>query len=96
MHLSDAQREKLCEMTNLAYLEIRRLAETGRLEQAVDLADVFHNLLNDMWDDRFSLMDFRHDFLIGYHRKYHEPTTGDYVALVDQIIQLDNPDQPDP
>ena len=94
MHLSDAQREKLCEMTNFAFREIRQLAETGRLEQAFDLAAAFHNLLDDMWADDFNLADFREKFLAGYQTKYPEPISRNYVALVDQILAMGNQDFP--
>jgi hypothetical protein len=92
MHLSDAQREKLCEMTNFAFREIRQLAEAGKLEQAFDLAAAFHYLLDDMWGDEFSLVNFREEVLAGYQEKYPEPATRNYVALVDRIIALGNQD----
>jgi hypothetical protein len=66
MHLSDTQREKLCAMTSFAFQEIRQLAEAGKLEQAFDLAAVFHDLLDDLWNEQFSLADFREDILIKY------------------------------
>src|ERR1035438_3894982 len=53
MHLSDVQREKLCEMTSFAYVEIRQLSAAGRLTQACDLATVFHSLLGDLWGEEF-------------------------------------------
>ena len=90
MHLSDAQREKLCEMTNVAFREIRQLAEAGKLEQAFDLAAAFHYLLDDMWGDEFSLVDFREEVLVGYQKKYPEPAAGNYVTLLDRIIALGN------
>jgi hypothetical protein len=94
MHLSNAQREKLCEMTNFAYLEIRQLAEAGQFEQAFDLAAAFHNLLDDMWSEKFDLMEFREGFLVGYQAKYPAQATGNYVALVDGIIAIGNADHP--
>lgn len=92
MYLSDAQREMLCEMTKSAYSEIRQLAETGKLEQAYDLAAVFHNLLDDMWSDEFTLSDFRKNFLTGYQSKYPNPSGKNWVALLDRIIALGNAD----
>jgi len=92
MHLSDAQREKLCEMTNFAYLEIRQLAADGKIEQAFYLAAAFHTLLNDMWSDEFDLATFRKEYLAGYQLKYPEPATRNYAALIDQIIELGNQD----
>jgi len=88
MHLSDAQREKLCEMTNIAFRDIRQLAEAGKIEQAFDLAAAFHYLLDDMWEHEFSLVDFREQVLVGYQTKYPEPATRNYVTLVDRIVEL--------
>jgi len=88
MQLSDVQREKLCEMTNVAFVEIRQLAQDGRLEQAFDLASAFHNLLDDLWGDDFKLAEFRDARLAGYQKKYPEPGNRNYVVLVDQIIKL--------
>jgi hypothetical protein len=90
MHLIDAQREKLCEMTNYAFLEIRQFAAAGKLEQAFDLAAAFHYLLDDMSDDHFSLADFRQEVLVKYQMKQVDPATRNYVALVDQIVELGN------
>ena len=90
MQLSDAQREMLCEMTNAAYLEIRCLAETGRLEQGFDLAAVFHYLLDDIWSDEFSLPAFRDKFLNGYQSKYPGLTAENYVVFVDRIIAMED------
>jgi hypothetical protein len=94
MHLTNAQREKLCEMTNFAYLEIRQLAEAGQFEQAFDLASAFHCLLDDMWREKFDLMEFRDGFLAGYQAKYPARATRNYVALIDGIIAIGNEDRP--
>jgi hypothetical protein len=90
MHLIDAQREMLCEMTSYAFLEIRQFAAAGKLEQAFDLAAAFHYLLDDMWDDQFSMADFRQEILVKYQLKYPNPGTRNYVELVDQIVELGN------
>ena len=88
MQLSDVQRDKLCEMTNVAFVEIRQLAQDGRLEQAFDLASAFHNLLDDLWGEDFKLEEFRETCLVGYQQKYPEPANRNYLVLVDQIIKL--------
>ena len=92
MRLSEAQRERLCEMTNSAYWEIRHLAEAGKLEQAFELSSIFHNLLNDIWNDEFSLPEFRDWLSAGYQLKYADPASQGYVALVDRIIAMGNED----
>lgn len=92
MRLSDAQRDKLCEMMYFAFLEIRLLAQTGKATQAGDLADAFHNLPKEMWSEGFSLEDFREDFLVGYQIKYPEQITRNYVALLDTVIAIGNED----
>ncbi len=79
-------------MMYFAFLEIRMLTATGKAEQAGDLAHAFHNLPKEMWGDKFSLEEFREEFLIGYQIKYPEQTTRNYVALVDRIIAMGNQD----
>jgi hypothetical protein len=93
MHLSDAQREKLCTMTDFAFQEIRLLAKAGRLNQAFDLATAFHYLLDDLWTDEFKLEDFREEFRVSYQIKYPAPANRNYLALVDQIIESGNRDR---
>lgn len=92
MRLSDAQRDKLCEMMYFAFLEIRLLAQTSKATQAGDLADAFHNLPKEMWSEGFSLEDFREDFLVSYQIKYPEQITRNYVALLDAVIAIGNED----
>jgi hypothetical protein len=93
MQLSDAQRELLCGMTNSAYWEIRHLTQAERLEQGFELAAVFHQLLNDVWNDEFSLLVFRKEFLDTYQSKFPGPSSQAYLALVDRIVALENEDK---
>ena len=90
MHLSKVQREKLCQMTSLAFLEIRQLAEAGKLEQAFDLAAAFHFRLNEIWDDEMELAELRMEYLAGYYLKYPGQTTRNYAVLIDRAIELGN------
>jgi hypothetical protein len=94
MCLSDVQRQDLCGITNFAFLEIRQLTENGKLDQAFDLAAVFHQLLKDIWGDKFSLVDFREEFLIGYQCKYADRAARNYVAMIDRIIQMEMTNDP--
>ncbi|MGA2246057.1 MAG: hypothetical protein ABSH48_13740 [Verrucomicrobiota bacterium] len=88
MQFSQYQREILCEMTGAAYWEIRHLAEEGKLEQACDLAAVFHDLLDDVWTDDFSLPEFREEFLKRYQLKHCDPAAQYYIVLMDRIIAI--------
>lgn len=84
--LTNAQRQKLCEMMFEALLELRMLGWAGKSQQAGDLADAFHNVPIGIWRDDFSLTFFRNSFVGAYQRKY--PETRDYVAMVDAIIAM--------
>ncbi|MDB5341831.1 MAG: hypothetical protein JWP89_208 [Schlesneria sp.] len=86
--LTNAQREKLCEMMSEALSELRMLGWAGKSEQAGDLADAFHNLPIGIWRDDFSLSFFRNSFVGAYRRKY--PHTRDYAAMVDEIISMED------
>jgi hypothetical protein len=90
--LSDAQRDKLCDMIYHAFLEIRILGWAGKANQAADLADAFHNLPKDMWTENFSLEDYRDTFLKAYQEKYPDQSNRNYVAMINQIILMGNPD----
>jgi hypothetical protein len=92
MQFSEFQRELFCEMTSAAYWEIRLLAENGKLEQAFDLAAVFHGLLDDIWSDDFSLPEFREEFLKGYQMRHSDPTAEYYIVLMDRIIEMGKED----
>ena len=92
MHLSDAQRQKLCEMTDVAFGEIRQLAAAGKLEQAFDLAMAFHVLLDDIWETQFDLAEFRKEYLAHYHLKYQGQAGRDYTILINQIVALGDDD----
>ena len=88
MQLSSAQREMLCEIAHSAYLEIRQLAEAEKSEQAFELAAVFHELLDDVWNEDFSLPEFRADLLSKYQLKYPGPKAKNFVVLIDRIIAM--------
>lgn len=86
--LSNAQRQKLCEMTYHASVELRSLARGGACEQAADLADAFHNLPNDLWRSSFSLEDFRDRCLKPFQSKYPRQGLWDYVDWVNEVIGM--------
>ena len=83
-----AQQQKLCLMLHAALVDIRMLAWQGHSEQAADLADAFHNLPHEIWDDSFSLSYFRQVFLTPYCRKWPDQQTYDYHRLLDEVELL--------
>lgn len=86
--LTDAQRQALCRMMHLAFIEIRSLGSTGTA-QASALADAFHNLPTDLWMEDFSLSYFRDVFLSPYQNKYPQGRCYDYISMVNEIIDTD-------
>ena len=83
--LTDEQRRKLCHMLYMALLEMRSAGWGGRAQQAVDLADAFHNLPTGMWHAEFSLEFFR-TFLESYRQKY--PNAVNFLPALDEVIGL--------
>jgi hypothetical protein len=88
MQIDDAQRKKLGELIHDVLVEIRGLGWNGKGEQAADLADAFHNMLNDMWDDDFALEQFCDLYLKDYVGKYPEGGIYDYRARIQRIIEM--------
>lgn len=86
--LTDAQRQALVKIIYPALLQIRLLGWAGNSEQAADLADAFHNLPVDIWQDHFDILRFRNVFLASYQRKYSGGA--DYMAMVDEVIAMQN------
>lgn len=88
--LTDAQRQELCRMIHHAFVEIRLLCSQGKVEQAADLADAFHHIPIDMWDNFCSLQTVRDDFLVEYQKQYSASDhPHDYVAMVNEIVAME-------
>ena len=85
--LNEEQQKKLCDMLHHALVDIRTLARNHG-EQAADLADVFHNLPQEIWRDYFSISYFRQAFLVPYYRKWPDRRPRDYIALLDEVERL--------
>lgn len=85
--LTDAERQKLCEMIHLAILEIRILGWNGKAAQAAALADAFHNVPNMMWSEDFSLNSFR-NFLKSYQQQFPESKGFDYLKMFDRLFAV--------
>ena len=88
MQLNDAQRKKLGELLHNALVEIRKLAEAGKSQQAADLAYAVHNMANDMWDDDFALEQFCDLYLKEYETKYTEGRIFGFVEMARDIIEM--------
>jgi hypothetical protein len=67
-------------------LRFRFLILTDKAEQAAELADAFHNIPKQMWDDDFSLEEFRDNYLATYQKKFPDPELRNYVDTVNKII----------
>lgn len=83
---NDAQRKKLCDMLSHAFVEIRSLAPTDGC-RASELADVFHNIPNELWRDYFSISFFREAFLLPCLRRWPKGPY-DYLAALDEVEDL--------
>ena len=86
---NEAQRKKLCEMLHLALVDLRLLSGTGKIEQAHDLADTFHNLPQEMWQDYFSISFFREAFLAPYAAKWGDVNSRLYLSMLEEVKNLE-------
>jgi hypothetical protein len=89
MRITENQRKDLSKLIHYALVEIRFLILTGKAEQAAELADGFHNIPKQMWDDDFSLEEFRDNYLAVYQKKFPEPELRNYVETVNKIIAME-------
>ncbi len=85
---NEAQRKKLCEMLHLALVDLRMLAGSGKNEQAHDLADAFHNLPHEMWQDYFRISFFREAFLAPYSSKWGDMNSRLYLSMLEDVKHL--------
>jgi hypothetical protein len=83
-----AQRKLLCEMIQRALVHVRTLGWAGKAQQAADLADAFHNIPVEMYNERsFSWAFFRME-LKAYESKWgpaSKGSYGDYLGLLAEI-----------
>jgi hypothetical protein len=88
--LTESQRRKLCELMYLAFCNIRFTTwkpSVEALQRIGDLADAFHNLPNLMWEDDFSLSEFRRTVQRCVD-KHPNQWVVDYLAKIDEIIAM--------
>lgn len=90
MHLTDAQRSKLCLLLEMAFRDVSVLAATGKPKQAADLANVFHKLPVGMWRVSFNLKRFRDRELALFFAKYRRARIWNrlpkYAALINEVL----------
>lgn len=83
--LDENQRQILSQILTKAFQEIRRLAWEGRLKQAGDLADAFHNIPSALIVKGYWTSDqFTREFSY-YQTKYHKdkyPGKFDYIGFL--------------
>ena len=84
---TDEQRKLLADMLHWAFVEIRALGLAGCAKQAAALADVFHNLPQEMWRDYFSVSYFREGFLAPYLNDWPRGPF-DYSAMLQKVEDL--------
>ena len=88
--LTNAHRRKLCELMFYAFCDIRFTAShppDRALQQIAGLSDAFHNLPNLIWEDEFSLAEFRRNVERCFaHDKVSTRIAIDYLAEIDKII----------
>lgn len=81
-----AQQRLLCEMIQRALVHVRALGWSGKAEQAADLADAFHNIPVEMYDEQvFSWERFRNE-LKAYESKWgNGDSYGNFLGLLAEI-----------
>lgn len=67
--LTEQERQSLGQLLYYALLDIRILGWEGKAEQAADIADTFHNMVNLLWSDRFSFSGLQL-YVEAYEEKY--------------------------
>jgi hypothetical protein len=79
---TDHQREQLCKMLMAVFVEIRADGWNGRIEPMTELADAFHNLPVDMYQDYFDWASLKL-YLDRYRKRF--PRGTDYGAWLAAI-----------
>ena len=82
------QKRRLCDLSALAFVELRALSLEGRHEQAADLADAFHNILKEMYGwGSFSWSIFR-GMVADYQAKWKARQASIMLNYVDKIDEI--------
>ncbi len=74
----ERERKHLAKLMYMAFCDLRALALDGRVQQAKDLAEAFHNIPLLMHTTDFSFSAFQ-EFLNNYQRKHQGHLRFDYL-----------------
>lgn len=86
---TEQQRERMMELVQAAFVEIRLIATEGKGQQASDLADAFHNLPREIYGWGSWDIGITRGMLQDYQDKYHQADYSgmrDYVGMFDAIF----------
>ncbi len=87
---NEDQRRDLCELLHYAFVDIRAYAYEGKHLEAGELADIFHNIPNEMYGDGlWDLTALIQKFKV-YHKKYGGTN---YVSHFNRIFQVNQRSQ---
>ena len=75
---TETERQKLSRLMYVAFCDLRALALDGKIQQAKDLAEAFHNIPLLMHTNDFSFKAFQ-DFLERYQQKYVDKARYNYL-----------------
>ncbi|MGH7951321.1 MAG: hypothetical protein ACREFE_05310 [Limisphaerales bacterium] len=75
---TEIERQKLSRLMYVAFCDLRALALDGKIQQAKDLAEAFHNIPLLMHTGDFSFKAFQ-DFLERYQQKYADKARYNYL-----------------
>ncbi len=67
---NECQRRRLCELLHYAFVDIRAYAYEGKHLEAGELADIFHNIPNEMYGDGLWDLTALIQGLEVYHKEY--------------------------
>ena len=81
---TESERQKLSKLMYVAFCDLRALALDGKMQQAKDLAETFHNIPLLMHTRDFSFKAFR-DFLERYQQKYADKARFNYLQEWEKI-----------
>jgi uncharacterized protein (DUF2267 family) len=82
---NEQQRREMCELLHYAFTDIRTYAHEGKYLEAAELADIFHNIPNEMYGD--GLWDLA--TLIQRIETHQKKNGGrDYASHLKTIFQL--------
>ncbi len=85
------QQELLGWMIGRAFVEIRLLGAEGRSQQAADLAEAFHNIPREMYDDRVFHWSLFRNSLQQYQEKWgNDPATVCKFDYVGMLLDIQN------